>query len=96
MVQEALDLELADELHQQVIFDYSLFLHHLQGYYHPRVNLLSQEDASELSFSQPLNDLKVVLAEGSPFLVQLDPVGRFAVMPQKGGKSFLAAIGAQF
>ena len=42
VVQETLDFELPDELHQKVVLDYLALLHHLQGHYHPRVNLYCQ------------------------------------------------------
>jgi len=41
MIQECLNFELSDELREQVVLNYFLFVHYFQGDYHPCVQVTS-------------------------------------------------------
>lgn len=61
VVKETLDLELTDELHQEVLSYYPLLFDDLEADDQARPDLASQIHASELTFSQPADDLEALL-----------------------------------
>ncbi len=60
VVEEALDLEFADELHQQVVLQDLLLVHHLQRHDHTCKHLPRQVHYSELALSQSPDYLEVL------------------------------------
>jgi hypothetical protein len=94
VVQEVLDLQLPDELHQQVVLQDLLLRHHLQSDDHPRPVLTRQEHVPELALAQPPDYPETFLA-GPAFLRRFEAVGGFVLVAEEGGEGLLAAVGAQ-
>lgn len=93
VVEEALDLQLPHELHQEVVPQDPLLLDHLQPHDHPRPDLPGQEDASELALAQPPDHLEALLREALPRLLEL---GRgLGLAPEEGGEGAFGLVGDQ-
>ena len=91
VVEEALDLQLPHELHQEVLPHDPLLLDHLQPHDQPRTALPRQVHAPELPLAQPPDHLEALLRQPFPPLLELRR--RLRLAPQERGERALGLVG---
>jgi hypothetical protein len=92
VVEEALDLQFPQKLHEKVVPDDALLLNHLQAQDHPRPDLPRQVNAAELALAQPPDHLEALLRQ--PLLL-LELGRRLGLVAQERREGALRLVGCQ-